>query len=611
MFPDNLYISDPTAGRLYVVENDIVTRSMSVPTEARAILVCQNMADIYTVNRDNNTVTRIQNGETIGDIKVGNAPYGICEDINGRIYVTNYSDQTVSVIENGKVVGLPIPVSGGPRGIVADYYGNVWVACFLTNTVVKIVNRVVVDEISVPYNPEGITCSPTNDIWVACSGSNVAVKITNGQKKLTIPTGKCPVAIVCDKKGNVFTANFEDDTVTMIATSEENQTAQIRVGDGPSAIAVNTNNLIYVTSNLSSEMVYKINPSTQQVINRIHVCKSQCAFGDFTGCAAFNVFYPNGKDGIGSTISTTALNNVVQALKPTFKITELEEDGNTSRFSVASDLLDLSTFSRLVLNGVEASDDGTFTLSSDQISSELQLVGYFSDSDNSNPIPFATLKYNSTFKAYVGLVDSSYSNYFQLKEKVVDFSQKDVVSVFTQQPTDGHLIVLVPTRVFSQFKDGFMVQGNFNIGDSWKETVPNSEVEVSSGDRIEVFDIDLNDTSELGRTWEIDEASTRTFVLTSGDNTLIQGTDYTVEPVSDTITNLVLANYDKIVNSQLTVIVKGSITTTTVPGSQILKNILASTGWSSTKQNQYTALINNYQTNAAEKWMFNFFNTLA
>lgn len=611
MFPDNLYISDPTAGRLYVVENDIVTRSMSVPTEARAILVCQNMADIYTVNRDNNTVTRIQNGETIGDIKVGNAPYGICEDINGRIYVTNYSDQTVSVIENGKVVGLPIPVSGGPRGIVADYYGNVWVACFLTNTVVKIVNRVVVDEISVPYNPEGITCSPTNDIWVACSGSNVAVKITNGQKKLTIPTGKCPVAIVCDKKGNVFTANFEDDTVTMIATSEENQTAQIRVGDGPSAIAVNTNNLIYVTSNLSSEMVYKINPSTQQVINRIHVCKSQCAFGDFTGCAAFNVFYPNGKDGIGSTISTTALNNVVQALKPTFKITELEEDGNTSRFSVASDLLDLSTFSRLVLNGVEASDDGTFTLSSDQISSELQLVGYFSDSDNSNPIPFATLKYNSTFKAYVGLVDSSYSNYFQLKEKVVDFSQKDVVSVFTQQPTDGHLIVLVPTRVFSQFKDGFMVQGNFNIGDSWKETVPNSEVEVSSGDRVEVFDIDLNDTSELGRTWEIDEASTRTFVLTSGDNTLIQGTDYTVEPVSDTITNLVLANYDKIVNSQLTVTVKGSVTTTTVPGSQILKNILASTGWSSTKQNQYTALINNYQTNAAEKWMFNFFNTLA
>lgn len=611
MFPDNLYISDPTAGRLYVVENDIVTRSMSVPTEARAILVCQNMADIYTVNRDNNTVTRIQNGETIGDIKVGNAPYGICEDINGRIYVTNYSDQTVSVIENGKVVGLPIPVSGGPRGIVADYYGNVWVACFLTNTVVKIVNRVVVDEISVPYNPEGITCSPTNDIWVACSGSNVAVKITNGQKKLTIPTGKCPVAIVCDKKGNVFTANFEDDTVTMIATSEENQTAQIRVGDGPSAIAVNTNNLIYVTSNLSSEMVYKINPSTQQVINRIHVCKSQCAFGDFTGCAAFNVFYPNGKDGIGSTISTTALNNVVQALKPTFKITELEEDGNTSRFSVASDLLDLSTFSRLVLNGVEVSDDGTFTLSSDQISSELQLVGYFSNSDNSNPIPFTTLKYNSTFKAYVGLVDSSYSNYFQLKEKVVDFSQKDVVSVFTQQPTDGHLIVLVPTRVFSQFKDGFMVQGNFNIGDSWKETVPNSEVEVSSGDRVEVFDIDLNDTSELGRTWEIDEASTRTFVLTSGDNTLIQGTDYTVEPVSDTITNLVLANYDKIVNSQLTVTVKGSVTTTTVPGSQILKNILASTGWSSTKQNQYTALINNYQTNAAEKWMFNFFNTLA
>ena len=610
MFPDNLYISDPTDGRLYVVENDVVTRSMSVPKEARAILVCQNMADIYTVNRDDNTITRIQNGETVGDIKVGNTPYGICEDINGRIYVTNYSDQTVSVIENGQVVGLPIPVSAGPRGIVADYYGNVWVACFLTNTVVKIVNRTVVDEISVPYNPEGITCSPTNDIWVACSGSNVAVKITNGQKKLTIPTGKCPVAIVCDKKGNIFTANFEDDTVTMIATSEENQTAEIRVGDGPSAIAVNTSNLIYVTSNLSSEMVYKINPSTQQVINRIHVCKSQCAFGDFTGCAAFNVFYPNGKDGLGTSISTQALNNVVQSLKPTFKITDIEEDGTNTKFTVASDLLDINTFSRLVLNGVEANEDGTFTLSSNQIGNDLQLIGYFND-DNSNPIPFSSIPYKFIFKSYIGLVDTAYNNFLMLKERVVDFSQKDMVSAFTQQTTDGHLLVLVPTRVFEAFKDGFMVQGNFNIGDNWKETVPAQEVQVSSGDRVEEYDINTSDTSVEGRTWDIDEASTRTFVVTSGSNTLIQDTDYTIEAVSDNLTNIILANYDKIVDNKLTITVKGTMTTTTVSGSTVLKNILTSTGWSTAKQGQFTALVNNYQTNVAEKWMFNFFNTLA
>lgn len=610
MFPDNLYISDPTDGRLYVVENDVVTRSMSVPKEARAILVCQNMADIYTVNRDDNTVTRIHNGETVGDIKVGNTPYGICEDINGRIYVTNYSDQTVTVIENGQVVGLPIPVSAGPRGIVADYYGNVWVACFLTNTVVKIVNRTVVDEIAVPYNPEGITCSPTNDIWVACSGSNVAVKITNGQKKLTIPTGKCPVAIVCDKKGNVFTANFEEDTITMIATSEENQTAEIRVGDGPSAIAVNTANLIYVTSNLSSEMVYKVNPGTQQVINRIHVCKSQCAFGDFTGCAAFNVFFPNGKDGMGTSISTQALNNVVQSLKPTFKITDIDEDGTNTKFTVASDLLDISTFSRMVLNGVEANDDGTFTLSSDQIGNDLQLVGYFND-DNSNPIPFSSIPYKSVFKAYIGLVDTAYNNFTMLKERVVDFSQKDMISAFAQQTTDGHLLALVPTRVFNEFKDGFMVQGNFNIGDNWKETVPATEVQVSSGDRVEEFTVDTNDTSEEGRTWDIDEASTRTYVLTSGSNTLIQGTDYRIEAVSDNITNIILENYDKIVDNKLIVTVKGSMTTTTVSGSQVLKNILNSTGWSSAKQAKFTALVNNYQTNAAEKWMFNFFNTLA
>lgn len=603
MFPDNLYISDPTGGRLYIVENDVVTSSMSIVPEARAILVCQNMADIYTVNRDNNTVTRIHNGESKGDIPVGRMPYGICEDMNGKIYVTNYADYTVSIIEDGKISGLPIPVSAGPRGIVSDYYGNIWVACYLSNTVVKIVNRTVVDEISMPFNPEGITCSANNDIWVACSGSNVAVKISNGEKKVTIETGKCPVAIVCDRKGNVYTANFEDDTVTMI--SNDNTTVNIGVGDGPSAIAVNSQNLIYVTSNLSGEKVYKINPASQQVIGRIQVCKSQCAFGDFTGCAAYNVFNPNAKG--SEVIDSASVTNVVQSLKPTFKITNMEEDAQNSIFTVASDVLDLNKFDRMLLNGIEANDNGTFTLTDNQIGNELQLVGYFND-DDSNPIPFTSIASSSAFKVYFGLVDNNYQNYMQIKEKNVNFTQKDLVTTFIQQPTAGHLILFIPTRVFSSVRDGLMIQGNYNIGDSWKETIPTTETTTESEPRVEEFTIDKSDTSLEGRTWDIDEPITKTFKITSGNGVLIQGTDYTLEKVSDNVTNIILANYDKI--DQTIVVYVTSSATEIVSGDTLLSNIFTQTGWAQEKQNQYTALVNNYSTNAAEKWMFNFFSTL-
>ena len=44
MFPDNLYISDPTAGLTYIVENDTVDPSKTFPThDVYAYLICQNM----------------------------------------------------------------------------------------------------------------------------------------------------------------------------------------------------------------------------------------------------------------------------------------------------------------------------------------------------------------------------------------------------------------------------------------------------------------------------------------------------------------------------------------------------------------------------------------
>lgn len=609
MFPDNLHICDPTDGRLYIVENDVVTKRMYVVKEARSILVCQNMADIYTVNRDSNTITRIHKGEPVGDIKVGGMPYGICEDINGRIYVTNYSDHTVSVIENGKTLGLPIPVSAGPRGIVADFYGNVWVACYLSNTVVKITNHTVVDEIPVPYNPEGITCSPTNDIWVACSGSNCAVKITHSVKQLTVSTGKCPIAIVCDKRGNIFTANFEEDTVTMISSKDEYATAHITVGDGPSAIAVNSQNLIYVTSNLSGEMVYKINPGTQQVIDRIHVCKSQCAFGDFTGCAAFNVFYPNGKDGLGTLIPSNAVTSVVQALKPSFKVSVVDETDEGITVNVSSELLDLEKFDSITLNEIERAEDGSFFIPAESIGNELVLRGTFADSENEATVTFIPVEVKYIFKAYFGIVDQNYENYMELKSKVVDFNTKDVVSTFLQQPIDGHLVILVPHRVLDNFQisDGLMVQGDYNIGDNWqsKKTLE------SAVPRDIVFDVD-DTKAAYENIFTFDDCYS--FTVTSGEYTLVEGLDFT--SFQDTTDEnkpqwaIKLKGFTKIVDNKITVHIQPFEDEQSEVAVRLQKiyESLDTVGWSEARQNQYSVLVNNYLTNANERWMFNFFD---
>lgn len=474
MFPDNLYISDPTGGITYVLENDQVSKSFATHVGVYSYLIAQNMQEIYTVNRNMNSVTRYMNLQSIGDIPVGTNPWGICEDPMGRIYVTNYGDNTVSIIENGIVIGK-VSVDNGPRGIVSDPNGVIYVACYINNTVCKIVNNILVDRISVPYNPEGITCSPTGEVWVTCSGSNVVVKLMKNGLHLTVDTGKCPVAVVCDRRGNVFTANFEDDTVSMISTVNKNQVTTIAVGDGPSALGLNSQGFVYVTSNLSGEKIYKINPKNGLVIGQIEVCKGQSAFGDFTGCATYNCFNPSGGFNT-SSIPEAVVGGVIQALNPTFTVTSFDEKNDgTYAIKVGSDMFDLTKFARLTLNGTSNVDEtGAYVLDGSELGTSLTLVGYLND-DEDNPVTFTSIPVASLFQVVVGVVNEDYVNWVELKRSVIDFTKTQVSSLIAKQPSKGYLLLLVPKRVYSLVKDGIVVQGMQDISTAWSKPADLSE----------------------------------------------------------------------------------------------------------------------------------------
>ena len=468
MFPDSLYISDPTGGLTYILDNDVVSKSFPTLVGVYSYLIAQNMQEVYTVNRSYNSLTRYQNLEAIGDIQVGTSPWAICEDPTGRIYVTNYGDNTVSVIQNGVVTSV-VNVDSGPRGIISDPNGVIYVACYLSNTVCKIVNNIMVERVSVPFNPEGITCSPTGEVWVTCSGSNVVVKLMKNGKHLTIDVGRCPVAVVCDKRGNVFTANFEDDTVTQISTVNKNQVTTIGVGDGPSALAINSSGMVYVTSNLSGEKVYKINPKNSLVIGTIDVCKGQSAFGDFTGCATYNCFNPNG--GItGGEVPSGSISSVIQALKPTFTITSFEENSDgTYSIKIDSDTFDLTKFDRLTLNGSSEIDaNGAYVLQASELGTMLTLVGYFSD-DDASPVTFTSIPVSSLYQVVIGMVDDDYTNWVELKRAVIDYTKSQVTSLVVRQPASGHLLMYVPKRIYSLVKNGIVVQGMQDIATAWAQ----------------------------------------------------------------------------------------------------------------------------------------------
>ena len=356
MFPNDLFVIDAYKAKVLKISNDvsseifdlekevgIVNPKDTTPKEENpvetitghgkkdpfagkpgysSITVSQDKVSLFITNRNNGYLYHYKKNVGEGKytlfqkVKVGKQPVACCEDPNGNIYVANYGDNTVSKVEvpsykntsatenedlQDKVV-KNIAVAAGPKSIVSDEEGTIWVACYLSHKidpktgadlggiVNKIVNTTVVDSINVGSNPAAITCDTSNTIWVANSGSNTVSRILKSKKVVDFEVGARPVALVNDSYGNVIVANYDGNTVTIIETSskaikEGNNITTIPVGKGPNAIDVNMDDDVYVVCGLENT-IHKI--SGKQVVSVVEVCDSPVAFGDFSGCSNYN-----------------------------------------------------------------------------------------------------------------------------------------------------------------------------------------------------------------------------------------------------------------------------------------------------------------------------------
>ena len=314
-----------------------------------SILVSQDKVSLFITNRITNHLYHYKKDAISGEfslfqkIRVGKKPVACCEDPNGNIYVANYGDNTVSKVEvptfKSKLVGneeaqdkvvKTMVVSAGPRSIVSDEEGTIWVACYLSHKidpindteiggiVNKIVNATVVDQIVVGNNPSSITCDINNTIWVANAGSNTVSRIVKSKRIVDFEVGPRPMSIVNDSFGNVYVTNYEGNSVTMIETSSKaiaagDNITTIPVGEGPNAIDINSKDEILVVCGLGN-IIYKI--YNKKVISTIKVCDSPVAIGDFTGCATYNKLNIMAKDE-KSDKKDKELNDIIEKAKTT------------------------------------------------------------------------------------------------------------------------------------------------------------------------------------------------------------------------------------------------------------------------------------------------------
>lgn len=148
-----------------------------IPSSSSYYKQAQELAQIIKVN----TVTPEPQSNTPSKIALQSgvyenvlSPTGITTDKEGNVYVATFSDNTILKItpDNKRKVFLKSELIKGPISLACDEVGNIYVSNYSANNVLKItpqgVATVLVDRIDKPY---GLHVNG-NMLFITCQGSN-------------------------------------------------------------------------------------------------------------------------------------------------------------------------------------------------------------------------------------------------------------------------------------------------------------------------------------------------------------------------------------------------------------------------------------------------------
>jgi streptogramin lyase len=243
-------------------------------------IATDSAANIYVTDKISNTVRKITpagivttfvgnagvagSADGIGTDASFNSPVGVAADNTGNLYIADYGNDTIrKVAPNGAVTTLAgtAGVAGNrdgigasasftlPYGIATDSAGNVFVAEMSSHTIRKI-------------TPAGVVTTLAGKAGVAGHADG-----TGADASFYLPHG-----VATDEAGNVYVADFANDTLRKITPSGEVTTIAGKAGEsaeydgiggaarfsGPMAVATDSKGNVFV---LEADNIREVNPS--------------------------------------------------------------------------------------------------------------------------------------------------------------------------------------------------------------------------------------------------------------------------------------------------------------------------------------------------------------
>jgi len=245
---------------------------------------------------------------------------GVAVDGSGNVYIADEGNNTIRKISPGAVVTTLAGTAGqsgsndgsgsaasfnGPTGVAVDGSGNLYVADFFNDTIRKI-------------SPGGVVTTLAGSPGQAGSadGSGSAARFHS------------PFSVAVDGSGNIYAADFGNDTIREITASGVVTTLAGKAGqagssDGtgsaalfktPEGVAVDTSGNLYVVDT-GNDTVRKIAPGG--AVTTLAWTAGQYGSSDGTGAAAlFHTPISVAVDGSGNVYVSDASNEIIRQITP-------------------------------------------------------------------------------------------------------------------------------------------------------------------------------------------------------------------------------------------------------------------------------------------------------
>lgn len=143
---------------------------------AQALLESMNVKYIEPEKPETNPESKV--AKVMGVYENIISPTGITSDRNGNIYVATFTDNTILRItpDNKRIVFVKTPKLNGPISLAIDSLGNIYVANYNANNVLKVSPEgtvsVLLENVSKPY---GLHVN-NNMLFISSQGSNAVIR---------------------------------------------------------------------------------------------------------------------------------------------------------------------------------------------------------------------------------------------------------------------------------------------------------------------------------------------------------------------------------------------------------------------------------------------------